>query len=278
MLLALGIAWVAGGGTHAWRLARAAQAAPSAGKGLGGHYGFADKSGGRMILVASGGTIKSPERLVRALGEGGRSIPLTYGGRQKKSAGDTGRQTAHNFDNLEGEVYRVREGRAVPGKTYCLVEAGSSVLKRLMAPRKLASLRMSGQLKGKIERAKKRKVIRSAVLSELMDGKGRLHRLCAVQFATVKGQALASLVLASGDALAFKDFAARWNALSTWRVDDQGVFDTGAWECVYASGTGGDLRLAVTWAGPEGENVIELEASRGVLRETGRRYRYWAPL
>ncbi|MNN22802.1 hypothetical protein D3C81_1361790 [compost metagenome] len=87
---------------------------------------------------------------------------------------------------------------------------------------------------------------------------------------------LASIAYIKGDTVLFKDFPAKYDESSTWRVDSGD--EPGLFEVLFLAHSDEGLLLGVSWAAPEGENLFVLKETNGVFQDTDlRNGRYWAP-
>lgn len=66
---------------------------------------------------------------------------------------------------------------------------------------------------------------------------------------------LASIVMKTPTKFVFKDYPAKYNESSTWRVDDGGSVYPELFSILFASETKTGIVLAIKWAGAEGENT-----------------------
>lgn len=236
-------------------------------------FGFADETGTKIITITNMKPMDAPEEYDLAIGYGS-AIELEFVGWQDATAQDSGRQTPDNFDNLAGDVFKAKNGIFTAGKTYFL--AKSSVV----APdalKTLISLEQDGGIVDEttvksIEAIKNRKIVESTLLAETAE-KGRV---CLFVFERIGDDMLASLAYIKDDAVLFKDFPAKYDASSTWRVDagdKPGIF-----EVLFMAESDQGLLLGVTWAAFEGENTFVLREENGVFQDTDLQAgRYWSP-
>lgn len=124
----------------------------------------------------------------------------------------------------------------------------------------------------KIEAIKNGKITESSLISETDEN----AKICLFVFERKAEDMLASIVYVKGDKVIFKDYPAKYNEMSAWRVDagDQ----PGLFEVLFLANSDEGLLLGITWAAPEGENVYILKEVNGVFQETDlKAARYWAP-
>jgi hypothetical protein len=206
---------------------------------------------------------------------GASTLEVTYARAQLRGPADNGRQTADNFANVPGDVFRIVRGRvSYPGTCYVTADSGlvaaiAPITEELFTPCDTAWTRLASIAKDR------------AVESCRPLGTGRNGiSIAAVQFVTIDTSALASIVVRDGNHSRFQDFPATYRGPeeSTWRVDDGGVFDASGFRVLLAARVRGILVLAMSWAGEEGENAYLLAAdSAGQFRTVIHSYRYWVP-
>jgi hypothetical protein len=202
-------------------------------------------------------------------------LDVAYVRTQLRGPADNGRQTAENFANVPGDVFRIVRRRASDsGSCYLTADSGlvaaiAPITEEFFTPCDTAWTRLTSN-------AKHRAVVSCRLLGT---GQDRIS-IAAVQFATIDTSALASIVVRDGNHIRFQDFAATYTGPeeSTWRVDDGGVFEASGFRILWVARVRGVLVLAMSWAGEEGENAYLLAAdSAGQFRTVSHTYRYWVP-
>ncbi|WP_256757568.1 hypothetical protein [Cohnella sp. WQ 127256] len=233
-------------------------------------FGFANNEGNRIITVASqqeqtdqegnvSGELK--EQLTKAIGEQGQILTIRYVKHQARSEKDNGRQAAHNFDNLEGDLYEVIEGTAVANDSYYLINETSFNLNSLIKINPSEPQEPQTAIADKISKSKNRAITHSWLLATT----DKNQQIFLVQFERQEDQMLASLVLYDGVQMVFMDYPATYDANSTWRVDDQGEVIPEMFSFLFAAASSDGIVIAVKWMGAEGENIT-------VLKQSGQRF------
>jgi len=235
----------------AWALA----APPGAGgpPAFVGSFAFANERGDELLALND---LPEPSRFVRAVCDGGRTLRVKWRSKQERGAQDSGRQTARNFRNTAGDLFRLG-GKVAEDEVCLIVDAGFLATRNLLALRRDESP-CDTATRERLASARGREV--SACWLKAVDrGDGRL---VLVEFARQGADLLASLGLLGPDGLAFHDYPARWDETQTscWRVDDGCRLDPPALSVLFAYRTAaGRHGLAVAWGGPEGENLELIE-------------------
>ena len=237
-----------------------------------GHFGYVDSSGTQLLAI---GTIEAPTGIVGAVCADGHVFPVRHDRKQARRRGDTGRQTAANFDNEAGDVFRFTAGPAQRDGT-CYLSADSTLLARAVGVRPVEVEECPRATSSRIAVARSRQVIHCWHLAE-----GPGAQLAAVQFVTVDSSALASIVVDRGGPMMFHDLPAvyRGPGEDLWRVEDGGVFSPADLHILFVAELPGGYMMATTWAGAEGESEQLLAAdTTGNLRTLVTDYRYWVGL
>ena len=193
--------------------------------------------------------------------------------RQPAAPGDTGRQTAANFDRSPGDVFRL-SGRKVSPDEACLLvdDTFSRPLRPLLASRSPCDAPTRERLAAARERAV------TGCWGLATEGGGRV---VLAEFAPQGKDLLASVVLMKeAEEPAFYDYPATRDEdrISCWRVDDGCRLEPAAIRILFAYRRGGDgWGLAVAWDGAEGQALDLLEQGDSGFRKVLDGHRYWAP-
>jgi len=236
---------------------------------LGPLFGFANKEGTKLISLPvspeEGKASPGPAETYRqAVGEGGQVLTIRFEKHQSRTEQDNGRDAAHNFANLEGDVYEVEGGTATPNASYYLLEEGSLLPEALIPVRQEEARELTPDQSSAIAEAKGRAIDQGWLLATLEDGRG----VFAVQFERQGEDVLASLAVDDGERWLFLDYPAKYDENSTWRVDDGGEISPFAFSFLFAARSEGGLALGVKWMGAEGENLSIVEQKGDRFEET----------
>ena len=237
-------------------------------------FGFADESGKRLITIPNenGDKLADPGTFDLALGNNGQMLDIRFAKRQEANSLDNYRQSMYNFDNMAGYIYEVIEGDFIPNKAYLLTKASVVDNSTLIGLKPAKAAEADTDTIKKVEAIKSRKITKSSLLSETIDN----AKICIFVFERQADDMLASIAYIKDDKVVFKDYPAKYDEMSTWRVDSGD--EPGLFEVLFLADSDEGLLLGLTWAAPEGENDFVLKESNGVFEETALSVgRYWSP-
>ncbi len=232
-------------------------------------FGFANEEGKRILSIeGEESTEQSPDEMKeinKAIGDNGQVLTIRYVGHQARTDDDNGRQAAHNFANLEGDMYEIVSGKAVADASYYLIQESKIDLKSLVPIAPQQPLAPPAGISKAIGEAHGREVLSSWLLATTKKG----QQIYLVQFERQEDQMLASLAILDEGKWAFMDYPAEYNESSTWRVDDQGEVYPEMFSFLFAAQSAEGMVLGVKWLGAEGENMTVLRQSGDRFVETG---------
>lgn len=242
-------------------------------------FGFADETGKYILTVAGDMTAEdnqvSKQQLNQAIGENSDVLTIRYVKHQSGNDQDNGRQSARNFNNLEGELFEIIEGMATPDASYYLINGNEFITESLIAIHPVEPQDPAATIKDGIMTAKDRTIANSWQIAALETG----EQIFLVQFERQEDQMLASLVMKQDEKWVFMDYPATYNESSTWRVDDGGEISPDMFSFLFAAHSDKKITLGVKWLGAEGENITMLQQSGERFVQTGMiSNRYLSPL
>ena len=241
-------------------------------------FAFSNESGTRLLALAESG---DPSSIRSAVCTDARTYPVKFERVQEESEESDGRAVASNFAFYPGEIFRVVgdpiavEEDEVLGVT-CALMPGPSMseaeLLPLVAPK--TRKKCSAGERKTIIAGTGRKLRRCVLLG----GLGR-RRVLLAEFAPKGKSLLARLVVVDTGKPTHYDFVGEKDpgGMSCWRVEDGCRFPVGAIAVLFGVSTEHGFFLALTWAGPEGENADFLRDEDGRFVSFASAYRYWAP-
>ncbi len=239
---------------------------------LAGSFAYVDSSGTRLLALSS---LAQPAGIRAAVCAGSRSFQVQFERTQVRQDVDNGRQTAANFANQDGQVFRVLQGQARPDET-CFLSPDSLLVATARAITSLSSPTCSATDSSRLATAKKRQVAHCSLFAQTPTG----AQLFAVQFVRIGSDALGSLVVDRGGSMLFQDFPGIYRGPDegVWRVEDQGRFSLEGADVLFVAEFSTRYVMALAWAGSEGESDHLLVAdSSGAFRTALSAYRYWVP-
>ncbi len=232
-------------------------------------FGFTNQDGTLLLALSP---VNNAAGLTQVVCDG-RALEVRYLREQAKGEQDTGRQTARNFTQTKGALFKVKGAAAADA--LCLLGSKAAFKKRTLlsvttetgsCDEKTSAL--AGSLTG-------RDVERCFSTGSFPGG-----RLAFASYKLDGSSALAAvLVVPEKGTPAVRKFPAEWErgAPSCWRADDGCEFDASSYRVAFAmSGTAG-LELYALWAGAEGENAELLRVKGLALEVAASASRYWSP-
>ena len=221
----------------------------------------------------------------------GRLYPVRYVRKQKRSDESTGRETTQNFPNLGGYVYELISHRLpltdddyiynvlLTDKKF----AGdfSTVEMRTFVDRDdegnivyddYAARRME-QTRGDLAKRYGRKIKSIEVVSETSDGE---YFVYSVQFENKGTEALGLVALETPEGYSILEEPAEYNEISTWRVDDEGLYIAPHVAGLFRK-YDGSLLILLEHLGAEGSNFAFYVAHEdGKLKQYDRVWYFYA--
>jgi hypothetical protein len=238
-------------------------------------FGFTNESGKLILLADQSKEAESLYNVNKAIGENGNVLTIKYLRAQKGNEKDSGRQTSQNFDNLSGQIFEITQGTAKENETYYLANDNEFNTKSILDSQEGNQTELDIAAIQEIEKVKNRKVQKSWEIGKIESDK----TIYLILFEREKGDMLASIVLKTPTKIAFKDYPAKYNESSTWRVDDGGSVYSNMFSVLFASKTETGIILGIKWAAFEGEVTTLLKEKGDILEELNiETSRYTSPI
>ncbi len=240
-------------------------------------FAYADATGKQLLAPRE---LAAGPRVQQALCPGNELLTIKFVKTQAGDAGrDSGRASSENFTRQAGQLFGLTDGEVSEGDA-CLLAPPEFFRAREPLPfdpllaREDQSDECGAALRGRIASARKRPLAGCWPVAAIGDDEG----VYVVLFERRGPDVLAALVLDRGGRLAFRDYPGNArDESSVWRVDDDGVFDPGAFDILFVIEGPQGVELGVEWAGAEGANLTLLQADGALLRERLAAYFYRAP-
>ncbi len=233
-------------------------------------FGFSNEDGTRLLALPP---VSSAASITRAVCDG-RLIDVKYVKDQPAGSKDTGRQTARNFTQVKGALFKLVKG-TLPADALCLLGTNAAFAKRKLLPVSPETGDCDVKLSAISAELTKRKVTRCLATGTFPEG-----RLSFASYELEGSTALAGVVLTrEKEAPAIRTFPATWErgAPSCWRADDGCEFDASSYRVAFAMSGPAGLELYALWAGAEGENAEVLRVKGSELKVVASASRYWSP-
>jgi len=232
-------------------------------------FGFTNETGEFIISIETSEADRDMKFINKAIGENGNMLSLKYVRHQQRNEKDNGRQTAGNFDNISGDVFEVVEGKAEGNETYYLVNDKEFNTGSVLGSQAGDQSSIDDEAKKEIEKTKNRRIEDSWEI-------GRIEsdiKLYLVLFERQGDDMLACVVMKTPVKIVYKDYPAKYNESSTWRVDDGGNIYPDLFSILFSARTEEGVLLGLKWAAAEGENTFLLVENGNEFEvniETGR--------
>ncbi len=245
-------------------------------------FGFTDESGSRLIVryyEDDGGAalIERPEQYTLAIGDYGQTARLSFAGWQDATDENNYEDTAGNFDNLPGYVYSVQDGELLPDSVYGLIAEGT--LDDALIPL-IPSLNDPYGYEPYPE-------LDEDVVSRLP---GEREIRWTEKFASTENGAQIGLVFYEpiGEEMLFSIVYTESESMLSWHCANEGSpwweglgEQPGLFTPLFLARLNNGLVLALTWGGPDGENIVFLYEDNGQFInriDYDYFYRYWSPV
>ena len=233
-------------------------------------FGFTNEDGKLLLALPP---VSNAASLTKAVCDG-RMIDLKYLREQPKGPNDTGRQTARNFSQVRGALFKPVHG-ALPADALCLLGTAQTFAKRrlvVVAPETGDCDEASSTAAAELTKRKVTRCVTTATFPE--------SKLSFASYELEGSSALAALVLTQEKGKpAVRKFPATWErgAPSCWRADDGCEFDASSYRVAFAMTGPAGLELYALWAGAEGENAEVMRVKGAELKVVASASRYWSP-
>lgn len=212
-----------------------------------------------------------PEAATHAIIEN-KITPIDFSVTKPESESSNGRQTSHNFSNNGGTFFSLKE--QIKEGDFALIVNQKFIDQNQILPFKKINKETNEQIKLKIAKHYNRKISQSSTLAEL-NNKAQIN---ITLFEVKNDSALAVLTYLHNDQLITLDFPAKYDEMSTWRVDDGGVFDFENLQLLSIFQSDKSIKIATVFWGAEGYNLNFYESVDGVFKNIAEAYGYSAPL
>ena len=232
-------------------------------------FGFTNQDGTLLLALPP---VSNPSSLTQVVCDG-RALEVKYLHEQPKGATDTGRQTARNFTQTKGALFKVKG--AAPADALCLLGSKAAFKKRTLLPVNTETGDCDAKTTELAGTLTKREVSKCLSTGTFTGG-----HLAFASYKLDGASALAAVILVQEDgAPAVRKFPATWErgAPSCWRADDGCEFDASSYRVVFAMTGPSGIELYALWAGAEGENAELLRVKGSGLEVAASGSRYWSP-
>lgn len=234
-------------------------------------FGFSNENGTKILAFEEGITGKSINKVID---NQGNVSDVTFESSQKGSESGVN-LVSTNFKNCAGHVMSLPNNKKVSTDQSVVLFNDAFlntrqpvIVKSLPTPKSIDSAN-----KIKIEAEHKRKIKEGWKIADVGSESAFI-----VIFEKKQDSVLASLVM-GGKTYIFKDYPAKYDEGSTWRVDDGGQFPNDAIKIIGAfMNSKNELEIIIDWAGAEGANIEYAKANKNKFETIKEASRYWGAM
>jgi len=214
-------------------------------KTISPYFGFLNEQKDSLIALPMDQAMEGPEQYNYVIVESQIS-PLEFVQNKIDNKESTGRQTAQNFANSEGSLFKIKE----------IVKSGEFGIKE------------------QLEKKYNRKINKSTTLAVLNDH----AEFNLTVFENQQDSALAVFSYAKDEQLVNLDFPAVYDDISTWRVDDGGQFDNEAFQILTVLRSEEGISFISIFWGAEGYELNFYQPKKSQFISAAQAYGYSSPL
>ncbi|GAB2618630.1 hypothetical protein GCM10027035_13520 [Emticicia sediminis] len=233
-------------------------------------FGFSNENGSKILAFEEN---VEAGNLTQTIDNEGKITPIKFETSQKGNENGVN-LVPTNFKNCAGKVFSV-VSKNVSNDLSCVIFNDAFLrthslvtLSTLAQPTKIDEVN-----KNKIATERKRKIKEAWKVADLGNESAYI-----VIFEPKKDSVLASLVI-GGTSYIYRDYPAKYDEGSTWRVDDGGEFPNDAIKILAVfRNQAGELEIITEWAGAEGANIEYAKANKNKFETIKEASRYWGAL
>lgn len=242
---------------------------------LSGLFGFTNEAGSLLLIPSLGLEAEDVTAVNKAIGENGNVLTVKYLKEQEGNERDNGRFTAQNFDNIKGHIFEILQGAARGNETYYLVNGSEFNIGAVLESGEGSHKRIDEASKEEIERIKNRKLKDSWEIGIIKPD----ISLYLLLFEREGDSMLAGIVMKTPERMVFKDYPAKYDQFSTWRVDDGGAVYPEMFRILFAAKAESGILLGLKWSAFEGESTVLLMEKDGIFEDMDiEAFRYMSPI
>ena len=232
-------------------------------------FGFSNEKGNQVLAFEEN---TNPKWFTQVIDNQGNTTSIKFIKTQKGNEAGVN-QTSFNFDNCNGQLFEISNGKKFNtdlnsvlfneefSKNHQIIS-----IKTIEKPQVIDS-----KIKTVIADERKRAVKNAWKIADL----GENQSAYIVVFVPKKDSVLASLVI-GGKQYFYRDFPAKYDEGSTWRVDDGGEFPNDAIRILAVfRNQKGELEVITEWAGAEGAIIEYFKFVAGKVEIIKEASRYW---
>lgn len=232
-------------------------------------FGFSNEKGNQILAFEEN---TNPKWFTQTFDNQGNTALINFVKTQKGNESGVN-QTSFNFDNCTGQIFKIGNGKKFNTDISSILfneefskNHQAISVKTLEKPQVIDS-----KIKTVIAAERKRAIKSAWKIADL----GENLSAYIVVFVPKKDSVLASLVI-GGKQYLYRDYPAKYDEGSTWRVDDGGEFPNDAIRILAVfRNQKSELEVITEWAGAEGANIEYFKFVAGKVEVIKEASRYW---
>jgi len=240
-------------------------------KTISPYFGFLNEQKDSLIALPMDQAMEGPEQYNYVIVESQIS-PLEFVQNKIDNKESTGRQTAQNFANSEGSLFKIKE--IVKSGEFGMLVNKAFIDQYKIEPFTKTQKETSPGLKEQLEKKYNRKINKSTTLAVLNDH----AEFNLTVFENQQDSALAVFSYAKDEQLVNLDFPAVYDDISTWRVDDGGQFDNEAFQILTVLRSEEGISFISIFWGAEGYELNFYQPKKSQFISAAQAYGYSSPL
>jgi hypothetical protein len=232
-------------------------------------FGFSNESGSQILAFEENLNLKL---YTQTIDNQGFIASISFLKEQKGNESGVN-LTSQNFGNCSGQIFEIKDNKKVNKDLTTVLFNETFIQNHSYLPVKSLEKpqNIDAKTKSAIAADKKRAVKDGWKIADLGDN----QYAYIVVFEPKKDSVLASLVIGN-EAFIYRDYPAKYDEGSTWRVDDGGEFSSEAIKILAAfRNKNGDLELVTEWVGAEGANIEFVKSNKNSFETVKEASRYW---
>lgn len=234
-------------------------------------FGFSNESGDKILVFEEG--LKTDD-FTHTIDNHGSLAPIKFEFLQKGNESGVN-LVAANFKNCAGQVFSVSDNKKAQNDLSSVIFNDAFLKKHFLISIKTLTqpTKIDEANKNKIATERKRKIKNAWKIADVVNDSAYI-----VIFEPKKDSVLASLVVGNTEFI-YRDYPAKYDEGSTWRVDDGGEFPNDAITILAVfRNQAGELEIITEWAGAEGANIEYAKANKNKFETIKETSRYWGAL
>lgn len=235
-------------------------------------FGFSNEAGTQILAFEEN---TNPATCTQVIDNQGLATPIKHIKQQKGNESGVN-LVSQNISNCVGQLFEIGAGKKVNTNLSSVIVNDAFIKNRHAISIKTFENPVVIDAKTKSAIASERQ--RTIKIAWKVANLGENRNAYIVIFTPKKDSVLASLVI-ENTGFVYRDYPAKYDAGSTWRVDDGGEFPNDAIKILAAFiNSKGELEIVTEWAGAEGANIEYAKENRKSFETIKEASRYWGAL